>query len=162
MKLTKPQFQQLVGAIALIFATIFMIESLQKTKLGATADAAHGIELIAFFNDVTGLQVGAPVRLAGLDIGLVSDINLTQNGQAKINLYIDQTNIGLPIDSSAAVIGDGIFGSKYIRIDAGGEFDILAHGDPIEYTQDSVDFEDILLQIIEKAEQNRAIKHNQT
>ena len=56
--------------------------------------------------------------------------------------------IELPVDSSAAIHTDGLFGSKFVVIDPGGDLAILEDGDEIQYTQDAVIVEDLLDLII--------------
>ena len=50
----------------------------------------------------------------------------------------------IPDDSSAAIYTDGLFGAKYIEILSGASSDFLKHGDPFEFTQDSVDIKEMI------------------
>ncbi len=62
---------------------------------------------------------------------------------AVLEFSISQS-VQLPKDSSAAIVGDGLLGGKYISIQPGGDEDMLKGGDEVKYTQDSVNIEQLI------------------
>jgi len=48
-----------------------------------------------------------------------------------------------------------MIGGRFIRLEPGGELDMLRDGDRLDYTQGSIMFEDLLAKIILTVEQNR-------
>lgn len=74
----------------------------------------QGTEIIAYLDDATGLFKKSKVKMAGIDVGLVTDIELEQ-GKAKITLTIQE---GMSIPGNAKVIPRplGILGDKYLEI----------------------------------------------
>ena len=52
--------------------------------------------------------------------------------------------VRLPIDSSAAVISDGLLGSKFMALTPGGEEDMIEPGGKILYTQASISLEQLI------------------
>ena len=62
------------------------------------------------------------------------------------------TSIAIPRDSSASIQTDGLFGSKFIVIEPGGEETILSDGGVIFYTESSLELSDLLDQIIVQGE----------
>ena len=60
------------------------------------------------------------------------------------------------MNTSAAIHTNGLFGSKFIVLEPGGEFDELTDGDSITYTQDSLVVEDLLELIITEGKARRA------
>mgnify|MGYP003676116173 CR=1 FL=1 len=106
--------------------------------------------LTADFGRADGLYVGSPVRIAGLEVGTISDMGLNEQSQAILTLqFHDQ--IPLPEDTAAVIETDGIFGSKYLELYPGGTDEVLESGARISYTQDSVILEDLIALIVERA-----------
>lgn len=80
-------------------------------------------ELYAYFDDINGLVVGAPVRLAGLDVGRVSQITFPDDlreRQALVELSIqDRYMPRLRSDSKAFIDSKGLLGDKLINLTIG-------------------------------------------
>ncbi len=124
---------------------------------GATATADGYYRLNAVFNKVDGLLPGDDVRLGGIRIGTVERQRLDDRYRAVLTLAI-ASDVALPVDTSAAIHTNGLFGSKFIVLEPGGDFDNLVDGDGILFTQDSLVVEDLLDLIINegKARQRAA------
>lgn len=79
--------------------------------------------LYVHFDDISGLVVGAPVRLAGLDVGTVSKINFSedlQQRQALVELSIKDTVMPrVRADSRAFIDSKGLLGDKLVNISIG-------------------------------------------
>lgn len=79
--------------------------------------------LHAHFPDVGGLVVGAPVRLAGLDIGTVEAIELSVVGNqttAHVELSVREKYLSrLHADSRASIGSKGLLGDKLIELSVG-------------------------------------------
>jgi phospholipid/cholesterol/gamma-HCH transport system substrate-binding protein len=100
--------------------------------------------LTARFNTVTGLRVGNPINMLGLEVGRVASFEMDQeNQQAVVTLEI---NNGIQIydDAIASIKTEGLIGDKYISIDAGGGGDLLADGDSITDTESPTDIMDLV------------------
>ena len=79
------------------------------------------IKFKASFNYVGGIEVGAPVKIAGFKIGEVTKVELNDR-------YIDISGLikktySIPSDSILQIQSNGIFGNKYLLIEPG--FDVL-------------------------------------
>lgn len=125
---------------------------------GATEDGFY--RLTAQFNRVDGLLPGDEVRLSGVGIGHVESQVLDDKFRAVLTLTIAE-DIVLPTDSSAAIHTNGLFGSKFVVIEPGGEFDELGNGDSILFTQDSLVVEDLLELIIREGKAKQAARDQQ-
>ena len=144
-----------VGGLVLAVLVFAMAISYGGSKISDKAQVGS-YSLSATFNQVDGLFVGDEVRLGGIRVGKVAAQRLDNNFRAVVTLDID-SNVELPLDSSAAIHTDGLFGSKFVVLDPGGEMDLLEHGQSIDYTQDAVIVSDLLDLIISegKAKANK-------
>lgn len=70
------------------------------------------------FQDVSGLSRKANVKIAGVTVGWVEDLELTDNGQAIATIMI-HSNYIMHTDAYAIVRQDGLLGSKYLEIISG-------------------------------------------
>jgi len=76
--------------------------------------------LKAEFSDVAGLKVGAPVRLAGLQVGTVEDLAFTTGGKIVAILSLRKRyRFQVRIDSVATISSVGILGDKSVEITVG-------------------------------------------
>ena len=97
----------------------------------------------ATYNKVDGINVGSPVRLAGTQIGYVSNIQLDEYYRVRMTFILDN-NVVLPLDSAAMIETNGLLGGKYIEVLPGGEEDAMAFGDEFFYTQDVLLLDELL------------------
>ena len=74
----------------------------------------------AYFNYVEGLDVGSDVKLAGISVGKITNLEIHNDSIAVIG-FIDN-GIVIPKDSIASIRSDGLFGKKSLLINPG--FDI--------------------------------------
>ena len=118
-------------------------------------DQTGSFQLKAEFNRIDGLTLDSPVRMAGVDVGRVSQVTLTDEGRAEIEITLFDGALPIPIDTAAVIETDGLFGEKYVELHPGGEFDTFAAGQRISYTQDSVVLENLLNQIVSRAKAQR-------
>jgi phospholipid/cholesterol/gamma-HCH transport system substrate-binding protein len=110
-------------------------------------------ELYAYFDDINGLVVGAPVRLAGLDVGRVSQITFPDDlaeRQAQVELSIqDRFMPRLRSDSSAFIDSKGLLGDKLINLSIGSsDKPALKDGETIE-TRKAVTIEQLTKKVDE-------------
>ncbi len=141
--------------------TIIAIVFLNSGNLFHSRDGVDGgYRLYARFKTIDGIKVGSKILLSGVPVGHVNGQFIDSDSfNAVISMHID-SKYQIPIDSAVMIVSDGFLGNKYIKIDVGGDFDMLVDGDEFEYIQDSVAFEEILEKIIIAAEYRRAAKKN--
>jgi phospholipid/cholesterol/gamma-HCH transport system substrate-binding protein len=135
----------LVGALALAYV---------HGRNVAPADTG-GYPLHAGFHRSDGLAEGAPVRLAGVNVGIVGSLALREGFLARVTLRIDD-GIRVPSDSAAVIHTDGLFGAKYIEIEPGGATENLSAGDSIAFTQDALVVDDLLNRLVAMAKARNA------
>ncbi|WP_295648111.1 MlaD family protein [uncultured Mucilaginibacter sp.] len=100
--------------IVILFIAIFLIGS-QKNLFSST------YRLSGMFKNVGGLQVGNNVRLAGINVGVVDDIELITDSTAKVSIILNtKYQKFIKTDARLAVGSDGFIGDKLINISPGG------------------------------------------
>ena len=100
--------------------------------------------LYARFTTVSGLRVGNPVEMLGMEIGKVSQFKMDQEEQlAAVELKI-KNGIMIYDDAIASIKTAGLIGDKYVSIDAGGGGDLLKQGDTIIETEAPADIGDLI------------------
>jgi phospholipid/cholesterol/gamma-HCH transport system substrate-binding protein len=106
-----------------------------------------GYLLYANFFSVSGLDVGAPVEIAGVPVGRVDSIALGADYQAQVALRI---NDHVTIDQIAvASIGrEGILGSQSVGIVPGQSGIVLEPGQEIAETESPLSFQDMIGEFI--------------
>ncbi|HZY36825.1 MAG TPA: MlaD family protein [Mucilaginibacter sp.] len=102
-----------LGLLILVLA-IFFIGN--RKNLFSSTFTIYGM-----FNNVSGLQVGNNVRFAGINVGVVQDINIATDSTVKVDLTLN-SNVRKFIkkDSKLSIGSDGLMGDKLIVIAPGG------------------------------------------
>jgi phospholipid/cholesterol/gamma-HCH transport system substrate-binding protein len=103
--------------------------------------------LTAVFSTVAGLQPGAGIEVAGVQIGRVEKIDL-QDFEARVTLRLD-TSVQLQEDAIASIRTRGLIGEKYVRITPGGSERLIPAGGRIREVETPLDFEDLIGQFIQ-------------
>ena len=124
----------LVGMLALGWLSI----KLGRVELFSGA----GYTITADFPTVGGLKTGSTVEIAGVEIGRVDGITLSDY-QARVIMSI-KTNVKLQEDSIASIKTRGLIGEKYIRINPGGSEKIIGANGRITEVEPPVDIEELL------------------
>lgn len=99
--------------------------------------------LKAEFDNVAGVKKGAAVQIAGVTVGEVAGVALSETDTALLSMKIDNT-VKVPIDSIASVKSQGIIGDKYIQLSLGGDDTYFKPGEVVVETESSVDIESLI------------------
>lgn len=142
-----------VGAavVALMLAVMFFLYSGAED----VSDEGSGMRITADFNRVNGLIEGDSVFLSGIRIGTVEKMFLNKNYRIVVALRLNN-DVYVPIDSSAAIHTDGLFGGKFIVLEPGAEEAPMKSGSKITFTQDAVVVSELLDLIISEGKAKRA------
>lgn len=141
MPKTNNYFEIIVGTFVLFCAVFFFVSSFQSSRV---SDSNSGYYLIAKFDNIDGINPGSDVKISGVKVGTVEEQLLDEKdfrATLKINI---KNSVLLPSDSSAKISSEGLLGSKYLSITPGGDEENLKNGEEIQFTQSSVNFEDLL------------------
>ena len=100
--------------------------------------------LYARFTSVSGLRVGNPVEMLGLEIGQVAKFEMDQDNQQAIAELKIKKGIKIYDDAIASIKTAGLIGDKYVLIDPGGGGELLENGETITETESPVDIGDLI------------------
>ena len=107
------------------------------------ADDVYNVE--ARFQNVGSLKRRAPVSMAGVTIGRVTDVEFDpETLEAVVTFVIDKRYDKIPDDSDASVLTAGLLGSQYIGLQPGGSDMYLEDGSEILFTQSAVVLENLI------------------
>jgi phospholipid/cholesterol/gamma-HCH transport system substrate-binding protein len=103
--------------------------------------------VMARFDNVSGLKVGASIEVAGVNVGKVSDVRLGEHDLANVTMLINK-DVGISADAIASVRTQGLIGDKYIKITQGADEEMLKEGGEIFDTESAIDFEALVSKYI--------------
>ena len=124
----------LLGALALLLTGCGL--------LGGNGDYTVTAELSRSYN----LFPGSPVRVVGIDVGTIADVQVPEGGQTvQVTMRIDG-DVDLPQDATATVVPEALLGERYIQLPAYEDGDRLEDGDviPLERTEVPAEFDEVL------------------
>ena len=100
--------------------------------------------LQARFATVSGLKIGSPVEIYGIQVGRVDKLEIDPQKQlAWVELEI-RNGINVYDDGSASIKTAGLIGDKFIKVDPGGSGNLLNPGGTITETSSALDIEDLI------------------
>lgn len=134
--------ETVIGAVVIAAAVGFVIYAGQAAGFRPREDA---YELAASFRSADGISVGTEVRMAGIPIGTVTDLQLDpQTYQARARFTVRE-GLAIPDDSDVKIASESLLGGAYIELTPGASEYMLAEGDEILNTQGSVNLLNLLM-----------------
>jgi phospholipid/cholesterol/gamma-HCH transport system substrate-binding protein len=93
----------------------------------------HGYYINTEFSFANGIEIGAPVRLAGVKVGEVRDIDIfydetLDKTRIRLKLWLE-SDVRVPRDSQAHINSLGLLGEKYLEIYPGADYTSYLKGD---------------------------------
>lgn len=132
--------ETVMGAVVLIVAVIFVLFVYDKR----TVSAGDGYDVVASFDNISGISAGSDVRIGGIKVGTVSSLVLNnETYRPKMTLRL-KSDVKLPDDSSASISSEGLLGGKFVQLSPGADDRMLEPGGEIRFTQSSVNLEEMI------------------
>lgn len=137
------------GAFVLFgFAALFFLVT-QITNKDFSAGSNGGYTLIANYQNVGSLKVGAPVSMSGVTVGRVEEITYDQQQyRAVVKMRINASFDRIPEDSDASIMTAGLLGGQYISVTAGGSDQFLKEGSEFVIVQDAFVLENLINKLV--------------
>ena len=108
---------------------------------------ASGYTVIADFPSVAGLKVGDPVEIAGVKVGRVDAMGLSEDDRARLILRLND-GVKLQDDVIASVRARGLIGDKFVLLTPGASDKIIPSGGKIRETESPPDIPDLIGKIV--------------
>ena len=113
-----------------------------------TLDRTTGYRIEAYFDNIGGLKLRAPVKVAGVVVGRVEDIRLDpKTYDALVTMRVNR-DYSFSRDTIASINTSGLLGEVYISLDAGGDTVTLKDGERVAKTQSAVVIEKLISQFL--------------
>ena len=146
MSIRGPRLEFAVGAFLLLALASLLVLAIASTN-GKFGFGHASYPLKARFTNLGQLRPAAPVKIGGVVVGNVADIQLDPvKFDSVVTLAIDSRYKDLPADTSASILTGGLLGESYIGLQPGGDVESLKPGDEIAFTTPAVD----LIQMVGK------------
>ncbi len=133
--------------VALGFAALLML----ALKVGnlTSFNGEAGYTILARFDNIGGLKQRSPVKMAGVVVGRVGNIEFdSETFEAVVDLDIEARYDQMPADTSASIFTSGLLGEQYVGLEAGGDEEVLKEGDTLQLTQSAVVLEQLIGQFL--------------
>ena len=132
--------ETVMGGVVVLVAIGFVVIAFQ----GSAVTTGEGYQVVAEFDNASGLAPGSEVRMSGVKIGTVRSQSLDpQTFFAVVTMDIAQS-VQLPRDTSARILADGLLGASFVSLEPGGEEESIPPGGQITFTQGSINVVDLL------------------
>ena len=132
-------------AVGLFVVAGLMCVGYMTVKLGKVSlFGEETYPLKARFASVSGLRVGSPVEIYGIEVGSVVHLGIDAERQMGV---VDMTiNKGVKVydDAAATIKTAGLIGDKYVKVDPGGAGVVLKPQGVITQTSVPADIEDLI------------------
>ncbi|MEM0921848.1 MAG: outer membrane lipid asymmetry maintenance protein MlaD [Pseudomonadota bacterium] len=133
--------EALIGGAVLAAAAGFIVYAANTADLGGTSS---GYELVAKFRKAEGLAPGGDVRIGGVKVGSVTEMELDPDSYKAIVTLAIRDGVAIPEDSDVKITSSSLLGDNFLAIGPGGSEFMLEDGDEIEFTQDSINLLDLV------------------
>lgn len=125
-----------------LFAAVTVVASVLIAQQIVAGTWNERYELVATFDDVTGLLEGDQVKVAGAPVGRVNSVRVVR-GRAEVRMEVDR-GVRLPADSTAAIRWRNMIGQRMIYLEPGTSTDKLGDGASFKRTRSVVDLGEIV------------------
>ncbi|QIZ77884.1 outer membrane lipid asymmetry maintenance protein MlaD [Ferrimonas lipolytica] len=145
------KIELLVGGFILAGLIAFAVLVIKVADIDPTQQAQQ-YQLTAYFDNIGGLKVRAPIKVGGVVVGRVAKVELDVTELVpKVTMSIDSRFNQFTDTSSVSILTSGLLGEQYIGLTPGfilDEENYLADGDVVEDTRSAVVLEELIGQFL--------------
>ena len=136
----------LTGSAVVLAAAGFLIYASQFSDFQGGADGSYTMS--ASFRSIEGVTVGTDVRLAGVKVGTVTQLELNPQTFRADAVFTIEEQLQLPEDTAIVVSSEGLLGGNFLELLPGGSPFNLEPGTEIEDTQSSVSLVQLMMRFV--------------
>ncbi|MGL4446658.1 outer membrane lipid asymmetry maintenance protein MlaD [Shewanella sp.] len=145
------KIELLVGMFILTGIAAFLVLVFNVANIEVkTSDSSYS--LTANFTNIGGLKVRSPVKVGGVVVGRVSQIDLDPvKLEAVVTIVMDKRYDQFPETSSLAILTSGLLGEQFLGLTPGfmdEDVSMLKEGDRIADTRSALVLEDLIGQFL--------------
>ncbi len=122
-------------SLAALLLLTFQIKTLEKLK-------EKGYVIYAIVNDASGLNKKSRVKMRGVKIGAIDNMQLQEEG-VRLKLIIKK-EVKIPVGSEVVVAQDNVLGGKYLKIIPSNSKEYYKPGDVIKKYLKTASMEDVM------------------
>lgn len=137
----KSQHEKSVGIFVLCGLACLWYFAFQLGTKSISPSETYSIR--ARFSNLSGLSTGSTVSVAGVPIGAVTRLSLSEDFSAIAELRV-RKDVKIPDDSVASIRSKGLLGEKFVALSPGASDRALPSDALITDTESSVDLESLL------------------
>ena len=134
-----------VGGAVVALAIFFSFYLFQTTGLST---GSGNYPIYASFRSAEGVRVGTDVRLAGVKIGAVTQLELDGDTYEAKSILSIKKDIKIPDDSSLTITSEGLLGGNFVEVVPGISEVYLKSGDEVMDTQGSVSLIQLMMRYV--------------
>jgi phospholipid/cholesterol/gamma-HCH transport system substrate-binding protein len=138
----KYSIETIVGVFVVIGLICVAYMTIKLGKVTLLGDNYYS--LYANFSSVSGLRVGNPIEIDGIEVGRVENLIFDQEKQTAVAVLKIRKDIKVYDDAGASIKTAGLIGDKFINIEPGGGGQILKPGGRISETNAPIDIEELI------------------
>lgn len=138
-----------VGIFVLLGIVVLTYFTFRVSKMGGIGE--KGYNLVVSFDSAAGLEPKANVKMAGVPVGKVEEIEL-EGTRARLVLRI-RDGVHIPVDSVVSIQTQGLLGEKYVEIYPGKETEkMLPPGGRVTNTLAPANLDEIMRKVSQISE----------
>ena len=133
-----------IVSIVVIFILILGINYLKGTNI-----FKNNITLYALYQNIDGLQIGAPVTVSGYKVGSVTDIDMLTESNNNLLVTINiEKELVVPKESILKIVNQDLMGTKGVNLIFSSSSDNASSGDTLSSSLESSLQEEVNAQIL--------------
>ena len=138
----KYSIETVVGIFVVIGLICVAYMTVKLGKVSLLGDDYY--PLYARFSSVSGLRVGNPIEIDGIEVGRVEQMSIDQEKQMAVVELKIRKDIKVYDDGSASIRTAGLIGDKFVEIEAGTSGELLKPGGIIAETTSPMDLDKLI------------------
>ncbi|MGE0109912.1 MAG: MlaD family protein [Bdellovibrionales bacterium] len=150
--------ETVLGAVVIVVAALFMTFAYTSAEF----QKVPGYQVVALFPRVDGLKAGGDVRINGVKVGAITDMELvTDPGRDQYLVRVIMSvkpDVQIPEDTIAMVASESLLGGKYLSLEIGVDEELVATDGTgvLTRTQAPMRLDDLIGQLIYSTKQSGA------